>query len=179
MRVDREAYDVADRLAGLGPERKARPRPLPGGAHGRHRSSLTGAAPQGAVVGVVTGATVVGVVVGGVAVVVVVVVVVAGGGGPGPEEGPSTVTRVPIGVKGQSMPALATHLDAAVALGKPVMGPYKAVQGVTTVEEAGPGHRRVVVLGPVGIRPLHDRGCHVFEDGVGAVGRIGARVRRC
>lgn len=26
MRVDREAYDVSDRLAGLGPERKARPR---------------------------------------------------------------------------------------------------------------------------------------------------------
>jgi len=29
LRVDREAYDVLDRLAGLGPERKARPKPRP------------------------------------------------------------------------------------------------------------------------------------------------------
>jgi hypothetical protein len=29
LRVDREAYDVADRLAGLGPERKARPKSAP------------------------------------------------------------------------------------------------------------------------------------------------------
>ena len=149
FRTDPEAYDVAERFRGLGPERKprcapahqgqdvdldqdrparrqqgltaypqvpsgyrrftalCRPRVCAGrrtpGACGQGRGAAYGAGvvAAGAVVG--AGAAGAVVVVAGGAVVVVVVV----GGGAVPRSGPITVTRVPIGVSGQTSAALA------------------------------------------------------------------------
>ncbi len=124
FRSDPEAYDVAERLRGLGPER--RPRTGPGGPSRRSRprrarpnpradpspGDLSPAAPDAVVVVVAGGAGAVVVVAGGGGAVVVVagggaVVVVVVGGGAVPKFGPSTVTRVPIGVSGQTSAASA------------------------------------------------------------------------
>jgi hypothetical protein len=60
---------------------------------------------------VAPGAVVVVVVAGGAVVVVVDVDVVVVVVGPGPELGPKTVTRVPIGVRGQMRAALAMAIS--------------------------------------------------------------------
>ena len=126
FRSDPEAYDVAERLQGLGPERRPRNRsrrtkhvgldedgPAP---HPRADSpylgpssylrTLSPAQPLGGVVAcgaVVVAAGGAGAVVVGAGTVVVVVV----GGGAVPRFGPTTVTRVPIGVSGQTSAASA------------------------------------------------------------------------
>ena len=67
------------------------------------------------------------------------------------------------------------HLDAAVALRGAVGGANEAVKRVATVEVAGVRDVRVVVGRAVDVGPLHVRVAHVLEHGEGAVRRVGAR----